>query len=69
MITIQEIGENLKYIRENKNISVYKIEKELGISHQNLYKWEKGQSEPSIMQCIKLSKYYGITLDELVFLK
>ncbi|MBR2870522.1 MAG: helix-turn-helix transcriptional regulator [Clostridia bacterium] len=67
MITMKQIGENMKYIRESKKISVYTIEKEIGISHQNLYEYEKGKREPSIMQCIKLSKYYGIDLNSLIF--
>ena len=63
---MKKIAENLKYIREEKNISVYDIEKDIKISHQNLYKWEKALSEPSIVNCIKLADYYDISLDELV---
>lgn len=63
---MKEVGENIKYNREIRNKSVYDIEKELKISHQNQYKWEQGEREPSIMNCIKLADYYGITLDELV---
>ncbi|MBQ7339344.1 MAG: helix-turn-helix transcriptional regulator [Clostridia bacterium] len=63
---MKKVGENLKLTRVENNKSIYDIEKELKISHQNLYKWEKGQSEPSIINCIKLADYYGISLDELV---
>ena len=60
------VGENIKENREKANKSVYDIEKALGISHQNQYKWVKGEREPSIINCIKLADYYGISLDELV---
>lgn len=68
-ITMQEMGKNLKYAREEKGISIYKIEKELGISHQNMYNYENGKIEPSIMQIIKLAEYYEISIEKLVFLK
>lgn len=66
MDIMKEIGESLKEIRETKKYSVYKIEKETGIKHQSLYKWEKGEQEPSIIACIKLAEYYEVTLDYLV---
>lgn len=63
---MEKIAENIKSIREERKKSVYDIEKEIGISHQNLYKWERAQAEPSIINCIKLANYYDISLDELV---
>lgn len=63
---MKKIGENLKAIREENEKSVYDIEKEIGISHQSLYKWEKGEREPSIIACIKLAEYYKCSLDYLV---
>lgn len=68
-MTMKEIGENLKQIREEHNKSVYDIEKDIGISHVSQYKWEQGKNEPSIISCIKLAEYYGISLDSLIFFK
>lgn len=65
-VTMKKVGEYLKFNREQANKSVYDIENDLGISHQNQYNWEKGAREPSIMQCVKLADYYGITLNELI---
>ena len=69
MITMKEIGKNLKFAREEKEITVYNVEKDIGIKHQSLYNYENGKQEPSIIQCIKLSEYYGIELEKLIFLK
>ncbi len=63
---MKKIGENLREQREKLKKSVYDIEKELGLSHQSQYRWETGKQEPSIVTCIKLADYYGISLDELV---
>ena len=66
MLTMKEIGENIKKIREINNKSVYDLEKEIKISHVLQYRWEKGLSEPSIINCLKLANYYSISIDELI---
>lgn len=63
---MENIGKNLKFNRENAKKSVYDIETDLGISHQNQYNWEKGTREPSIVHCVKLADYFGISIDELI---
>ena len=63
---MENIGKNLKFNRENAKKSVYDIETDLGISHQNQYNWEKGAREPSIIHCVKLADYFGISIDELI---
>ncbi|MDY5928652.1 MAG: helix-turn-helix transcriptional regulator, partial [Candidatus Onthovivens sp.] len=35
-------------------------------SNKTISKWEKGIIEPDISSMINLSKYYGITIDELI---
>lgn len=60
------VGEYLKEAREKAEKSIYDVEKELGINHSQLYRWEKNVVEPSIINCIKLAEYYGISLDDLV---
>lgn len=63
---MEKVAEYLKIAREEKKKSVYDVERDIKISHQNLYKWEKGTAEPSIIHCIKLADYYNVTLDYLV---
>ena len=60
------IGENLRISREERNKTVYDVERDLKINHTQIYRWEQNKNEPSIMQCIKLADYYGISLDDLV---
>ncbi len=66
---MKQIGKSFKEIREQKNISVYQIEKDIDIKHQSLYKYEQGEREPSIIACIKLAAYYNVTLDYLLGLE
>ena len=59
-------GEFLKYYRENKGLTTLGLQRETGISHQNIDRWEKNKVFPSIDFCVQLADFYGISLDELV---
>lgn len=67
MVNMKEIGTNLKNFRLERGFSVYDVEKMTGIMHQNIYRWERGITEPSIVNCVKLCKLYGCKLDDLIF--
>ncbi len=59
-------AENLKILRNAKQISQTKLATELNISTKTNSHWETGYSEPSISQLIQLSNFFEITVDELV---
>ncbi len=59
-------GEALRYQREQKGISQLDLSNQIGTSHQNINRWERGIVLPNIDFCVKLADFYGITLDELI---
>lgn len=59
-------GTELKNIRTQRNKTLKEVEKETGISNQNLSRWERNEVLPNIDFCVKLADYYQISLDELV---
>lgn len=59
-------GEELKYHRTLRNLTIRELERDTGISNENLSRWENNKNIPSIDFCVKLADYYGITLDELI---
>ena len=59
-------GKELKYQREQNNLSQCELAKQTGISQQNISRWERNEKEPGIHFCVQLADFYGITLDELV---
>ena len=59
-------GEAIKEHRIESGKTLLQVEKETGISNQNLSRWECGKVLPNIDFCVQLADYYGITLDELV---
>lgn len=59
-------GEILKEYRIERGKTLLEVERETGISNENLSRWERGKSVPSLDFCIKLADYYEITIDELI---
>lgn len=56
----------LTEVRKKNNLSQEALGKEIGVSHQTVSKWERGEKSPNAEQLIAISKLYGISLDELV---
>ena len=59
-------GEALKQQRLIRGKSLRTVAKDTGICFQNLSRWERGEVLPNIDFCVKLAKYYGITIEELI---
>lgn len=63
---MKNYGEILKEHRLESGKTLLQVEKDTGISNQNLSRWENGKVLPNIDFCVQLADYYGISLDELV---
>ncbi len=59
-------GEAIKEQRVSRGLSLLDVEKDTGIRNGSLCRWEKGQVMPGIDFCVRLAKYYDVSLDELV---
>ena len=60
------LGERIIKLRNTKGISQDTLALALGVSRQSVSKWETDASVPELDKLIKLSKYFEISLDELV---
>ena len=60
-----EVYERIRKIRESKQISVYKMAKETGISPNHINDLEHGRRNPSVETLKRLIVPLGITLSEL----
>lgn len=61
-----KFNEKLTLIRKKQGLSQEELGLELDVSRQTVSKWEAGQSYPDFQKLVKLSDYFGMTLDELV---
>ncbi len=59
-------GEQIKKIRQDRNLTQQGIAEKLGISRQAVSNWENDKNLPDIEMLIKMSQVFHITLDELL---
>lgn len=60
---MNEFSERLKLLRERKDISLSELAIQLGVAKSLLWRYEAGKSEPGLSLLMKLSDYFGVTLD------
>jgi len=60
------IGENIKRLRRDKNITQEKLAEHLSISCQAISKWERGETYPDITLVVPIASYFGVSADELL---
>lgn len=57
---------NIVLLRHKKDLTQERAAKKLGISRAALGAYEEGRNEPSLELLIKFSKFYRISLDDLI---
>lgn len=62
----QIIAENLISLRKNKNLKQSELSEAIGYSDKTISRWENGTSVPDISTLIKLSKFYNISVEDLI---
>ncbi|WP_242841849.1 helix-turn-helix domain-containing protein [Clostridium beijerinckii] len=58
--------DNLKLIRQERNISQEKLAEIVGVSRQAVSKWEQGSGYPEMEKLLILSKELNVSLDYLM---
>ena len=60
------IGENIKRLRQAKNITQERLAEYLNISAPAISKWERGETLPDITMIVPLASYFNVSSDELL---
>ncbi len=60
------LGENIHRLRIEKCLSQSGLADALEVSRQSVSKWENGSAVPDLEKLIKMSRLFGVTLDDLV---
>ena len=67
IIDVKRTGYKIRQLRKEREISVYEICEYMGgISEQAVYKWERGQSLPSVDNLFALSRLFEVHMDDIV---
>ena len=57
---------NLRNLRELKNLTLVEVAEKIGVSKLTVLKWEHGTSEISIGKAKKLAEYFGVSVGYLL---
>lgn len=60
------IGENIKRLRKEKDITQEKLSEVLNVSVTAVSKWERGETYPDITLIFPLAHYFDVSVDELM---
>ena len=67
VIDLTATGQNIKNLRVSAGISVRDLQNILGFTNpQAIYKWQNGDSLPSIDNLVILAAVLGVTVDEIL---
>ena len=56
----------LKILRKKNRITQRELANALHISQTSVSKYERGESEPDLEMVIKMSDFFGVTIDEFI---
>ena len=66
MVYQNKFKDNLKKLRQEKNLGQVELAKAIGVSKGVISLWENGLREPNMYSLIILAKFFNISIDELV---
>jgi transcriptional regulator with XRE-family HTH domain len=66
---LSTFSENINYLRKAKGLNQSDMPDILGIQRSTWANYENGATEPPIETIIKISRYFGISLDDLMLKK
>ena len=61
-----EFNEKLQELRKEKGMTQEELAKELFVSRTAISKWESGRGYPSIDSLKEISRYFSVSIDELI---
>ena len=57
------LNENIKQLRQSRNLSQVDLARALGVTKQSISNWENNNIQPSIDMLIHLAKFFSVSTD------
>lgn len=61
-----DLGKKIMTMRNEKNISQEQLAEKLNVTRQTISNWENGKFYPDIDSLVNLSKFFNVSLDDLL---
>ena len=62
---MMNIGNNIKQLRQQKNLTQDQVAEKLGVSYQAVSKWENNANTPDIALLPAIAELFGVSIDAL----
>lgn len=67
VINLVETGKRIKWLRKRSGYSVSELQEFFGFEHPNaIYKWQKGESLPTVDNLLALSVIFKISMNDIL---
>ena len=66
MIDNRKVGRRIAELRQNSGLTQQQLAAMMNVSHQAVSKWEGGQAMPDIQTLLGLTRFFGLTVEQLV---
>lgn len=61
------LGKNVKHLRKQRKMNQHELGDVIGVTNSQIGGYEIGRSQPSLEALVKLSEYFDIAIDDLLF--
>lgn len=62
---IHKLGEKLRWLRTQRDLTVRQLGELLGVDHSHITKIERGENIPSLPLALKIADFFGVSVDQL----
>jgi transcriptional regulator with XRE-family HTH domain len=66
IVELSKVGEKLQELRKSKSMTQEELAEALFVSRTAISKWESGRGYPSIDSLKEISRYFSVTIDDLI---
>lgn len=66
MVNNQTVGKRIAAMRQVRNLTQQQLAAMMNVSHQAVSKWESGQALPDIQILLELTRFFGVTVEQLM---
>lgn len=63
----KKIGKNIRFLRQQKRLLQRKLAADLNVGKNVISNWECGRTPPSTEDLEALSKFFGVSIDEIFY--
>lgn len=61
------LSKNINRLRTEAKLTQTEFAEKFGVTHQSVQKWESGETKPDLDNIIKISKFFSVSVDQLLF--